>query len=57
MDNLTNEQALAIAKVLTYADGGCSDCALSLAAYMQEIFPLYDWQKMVAVAGDWIEYL
>lgn len=53
MDNLTNDQALAIAKVLTYVDGGCYDCAKELASSMQEIFPLYNWRKMVAEAGNW----
>lgn len=40
---MTLEEAQKVADTCSTADGGCSNCVRSLANYLQEDFPEFQW--------------
>ena len=40
---MTYDEAVKVADVVQWADGGCVDCAAKLAQHLVEKFPEVDW--------------
>lgn len=43
---MTNEEAIKVVTVLTYADGGCPSCVSNLIEIVQKVFPEFAWDKL-----------
>lgn len=51
-EDMTQEEFKKVAEIVSNADGGCSVCAMSLAADLQKEFPEFDWGPEVRKGID-----
>jgi hypothetical protein len=49
---VTRDEAEAVARVLTTADGDCMTCALALADEMAKVLPEHPWRELVLAADE-----
>jgi hypothetical protein len=52
---MTDDEARKIAQVIKGADGGCHVCYEALAEDLNELFPAWDWVRLVRLADGYTE--
>jgi hypothetical protein len=49
---MTPIEAVEVARIVSMADGGCSNCVANLTDELAKSFPMFDWGTLVAQFWD-----